>query len=853
MTLDRGGEPLKWMMEEADEQGLSVRLHEVKLDIPHVDVTNSMQANSMRGLLYNFLEILPFLRWREHLSGSESRSKWWPHFGSAREVLPHQSIHWTVNAIRNKDSSKNLAYTPKAIILDDNLEEEDRKKGVIKKEIAWGEFELGENRFGLPDWIDNHQSARLMNILEMRRKPANDKWFDELNGYALGEDPGKPDEIWAYGGPQFLQELLETYRDRKDTVKIIRSIIGFDLELQPSGPMGAPKSTVGYYEKKREQELARRLQDVVIPRAILLLEGWTAQEEHPKWPAQSFWARVRSWFGLSLKDTDESYDALNARWNWDRLPKETRSMDLARLVTDILSDAAKTRFGHVIQDASEKLAKQIIMVIYELLGGRRSSFDPEMPIESAASWEKKKAALAEGALNVAIALLNLGNDYCGMDVADSEIISDLVGMMYDYMAEDDPVKQQLANEASITLVTLTKHLKISDELEVMEKLLHAMEAGKHVDNILRVFRNVSTDVPLYFSLEHIKPISNLMGENADASFILANLASQYDFDIASWDVFNKNEIATRAVSLLDRQDMQVQAAAQLLRSLIDQESNLTKASDEPLNTSIVLPEVFLALTASLREPSRSQLAIDELLATIVRFLLLKPSPGNEIAVSDLEAEISGLTTLALAGNPRAILAVSAAFAHNGDNKERASQYMPSLAQMIALENQKFLKDSMEVVTVLLHAGYSLRSFHAKSVMDAVVAIIRAIYVGQLFAASAPESDWEKEQVIYAAFGLLEALCVDPENRNYLANAGILETVILESSSIYATDETIEQAKAVCRIPKQLAIMHEAQNDDENPAKAEDDQGEVGEAKDNPKNSSEDEGGAQETSSLIPKD
>ncbi|KAG8723252.1 hypothetical protein FRC12_024513 [Ceratobasidium sp. 428] len=92
-TLDRGGEPLKWMMEEAYEQGLSVRLHDVKIGVPHAEVTNSLRANSTRGLLYNFLEILPFLSWKEHLSISRSRSKWRPHFGSAREVLPHQSIH----------------------------------------------------------------------------------------------------------------------------------------------------------------------------------------------------------------------------------------------------------------------------------------------------------------------------------------------------------------------------------------------------------------------------------------------------------------------------------------------------------------------------------------------------------------------------------------------------------------------------------------------------------------------------------------------------------------------------------------------------------------------------------------
>ncbi|KAG8795221.1 hypothetical protein FRC12_016862 [Ceratobasidium sp. 428] len=942
MTLDRGGEPLKWMMEEAYEQGLSVRLHELKLDIPHVKVTNSMRVNSTWGLFYNFLEVVPFISWKEYFSDGKSRSRRWPHLWSAREVLPHQSIHWTVNPSLGKNAPNQLgttetAYIPKAILRDGRNVSEEEDKRNIKKTIKWDEFNVismsERPEFGLPSWTNDHRIARLVNIMKpyiakrneakTRPVPADEQWFAELNNYALGEDPGKPDEIWAYGGPQFLQELLETYQDCKSTVDIIRSIIGLDSDLQLSLPEGVPKSFAGYYGNIREQELAQRLQDVVIPRAILLLEGWTAKEEHPKWPPQSVWASVRNWFGPLFKATDKSYDNLNARWNWDRLPKDTRSMDLARLVTDILSDAAKIRSGHVMQDASEKLAKLIMTVIHDLFGGRRKLLDRKTPIGIVASWEKKEAALAEGALNVVMALLKLGNDapswgvfrdrsttrtirllmhgkeknsilslkamrtaalltqdnFCAVNVAGSGIVLDLVGMMHDYVAEGDPVKQQLANEASITLLTLSKQpwclWQTDNKREIMEKLLDVLKVGKHVNSILEFSKNASVIHPQQFSPEQVKLISDYMDENADASSTLANLASRDDFDMASWDVFNKNQIATKAVQLLSRQDMQVQAAAQLLRSLIDQESNLIKASGEPLNASVVLPEVFLALTASLRVPSRSQLAIDELLVTIVRFLLLKPGPGNKITVSELEAEISGLTTLALAGNPRAILAASAAFAHSEDSRERASQYMLSLAQMITPADQTFLKDSMEVVTVLINADYRLEGFHAKSMMDAVVAIIRAIYVGQLFAEDAPESNLNREEVIYAAFSLLEALCAALENRNYLANTDVFETIILESGSIYATKKIINQAEAVVgRLTEyggnlatkiktlharpsgseiELAITNEAQNDDENPDEVEDNQGEVGEVEGSSEDTSEDEDGAQETSPLIRKD
>ncbi|QRV78733.1 hypothetical protein RhiJN_06748 [Ceratobasidium sp. AG-Ba] len=58
-TLDRGGEPLKWMMEEAQACGLSVRLHDVKIGVPHAEVTNSMRWK------WWILEILP-ISWKEY-------------------------------------------------------------------------------------------------------------------------------------------------------------------------------------------------------------------------------------------------------------------------------------------------------------------------------------------------------------------------------------------------------------------------------------------------------------------------------------------------------------------------------------------------------------------------------------------------------------------------------------------------------------------------------------------------------------------------------------------------------------------------------------------------------------------
>ncbi|KAG8759647.1 hypothetical protein FRC12_009713 [Ceratobasidium sp. 428] len=923
-TLDRGGEPLKWMMEEAYEQGLSVRLHDVKIGVPHAEVTNSLRANSTRGLLYNFLEIVPFLGWKEYLSSGESRSNWRSHSGSPREVLPHQSIHWTVNASRSESDPKNpgttvIAYTPKALILDGDVQE---KKDAKETPTGWNDLNvlldegqsklLSESearkleerrsklqdkvRYGqLPSWTDDYQCTRMVDILKTRPEVVDKQWFARLNDYALGEDPGKPDAIWAYGGPQFLQHLFEAYGDQENTPKIARSIIGFDSKFKPSSPAGGPKSNAKEDEKKREQDLAERLQDMVIPRAILLLEAWAAEYVDSKPPEQNGW-RIQAWFRSLFKD-EKNADSVDAKWNWDRIPKETRSMTLARVVTDILSEAAKTRLTQVLLNASEKMANSIMVVIHEMTGR-------ETPIESAASWEKDKANLAEGALNVIMALMNLGNEaprdvfheegtasairplirakekhpelslqamrtaallsqdlYCGIDLSSPELISDLLGMMHDHITEDELVKQQLANEASVTLATLTKHswccATIDEESELMNKLFQVFEAGKHVDNMLQIFKNVSTDYPGHFLPEHVGMISGCMDKNANASFALANLAAKYDFDITSWDTFNNNEIRRKATDLLSQQDMQAQAAAQLLRNLIEQESSLVKASGEPLSTSVVLPDVFSALTDSLRDPSRSEQAIDELLATTVRFLLLKPNPGNEIAISELEAEISGLTTLALAGNSRAILAVSAAFTHNEEDKERAGRYMLSLTQMISLEDQKFLKDSMEVATVLVNGGYVLQEFHMKGLMDAIVVIIRAIYAGELFAEDAPLSDWDKEKVTYAAFGLFEALCANESNRKYLTTAGMFETIIiLGSTSNYITPDVEEQGKVtVERLTKYEDLIDQIKRLRAQLPKpvGEDCQEEANEVEDNSEDASEDEDETEETSPLIPKD
>jgi hypothetical protein len=55
-NLNRGAEPLKWMMEQAKEQGLNVELHNVKVGMPNAEVTGSL------GGVWWLLEVLPIQR-----------------------------------------------------------------------------------------------------------------------------------------------------------------------------------------------------------------------------------------------------------------------------------------------------------------------------------------------------------------------------------------------------------------------------------------------------------------------------------------------------------------------------------------------------------------------------------------------------------------------------------------------------------------------------------------------------------------------------------------------------------------------------------------------------------------------
>ncbi|QRW07662.1 hypothetical protein RhiLY_06661 [Ceratobasidium sp. AG-Ba] len=659
-TLDRGGEPLKWMMEEAYGRGLSVRMHDVKLGFPHAEVTDSM-----RKLKWLVLEVLPFLGWRNYLPNGEPRSSWRPHLMRAREVLPYHSIHWTVKSSLEQAKSgdeKNL-YSPKAIALEQsNSVTSKEKTKVIQR--TWKEMRDAEPMLGRPDWTDDDESLRMMDILLDKNPLDKDQWFKDLCSYALPDkssadvESPKAAGIWPYGGPRFIQDLFKDYPDKPEIKEIARSIIGFDSALNWNKLPPPPKPTDVIDESSLEQDiktdLAVRLRDMVIPRVGLLLKQWakeTQKDTHaqvkPGWKG-----RFLGLFKSQEANTSDD-NPVDVNWDWNRIEKENRSMAMAGVAVNVIVDITKSKYSQVLQEASGEIARLVLWAMFELTGR------PADVVETASDWKQDKAELAEAILSSMIALfpydgtkdafqidsagsilhplvaagdshptlalqamrtaaLLVEDFYCGMDVGRPELILKLAETMCGVWQENEPVKQQLADQALSTMVKLSTHTWCNSQIsnqDVLDQIFKLLEDGKYVNDILRVFKNVSADYPENIGTEKIGELVKLMRDNTDASLTLANIASQSAdyFGTELFEAYSQAEVAKDIVVLLNHEDdAYIQSVALLLANLINQEGELRK-KNEAMERYLVVPEISQALATSLGAPARSQATIDILL------------------------------------------------------------------------------------------------------------------------------------------------------------------------------------------------------------------------------------------------
>ncbi|QRV93518.1 hypothetical protein RhiJN_21536 [Ceratobasidium sp. AG-Ba] len=840
-TLDRGGEPLKWMMEQAFARGLSVRMHDVKLGLPHAEVTDSM-----RKLKWLVLEVLPFLGWKNYLPDGKPQSSWRPHLMRAREKLPEHSIHWTVAASLVQDSRRKGAdsYHPKAIVM------ENVSSGIA--ESSWESIGAAGDLSKTPYWADDNQSIRMFEILLNQPSQGNAQWYEKLCRYVLPaikrdgntndtgggkgdtvgrknleqalpyesrmfpryvwqDEPGNAAAIWHYGGPRFLHDLFQNYPEGTSNVEIARSIIGFGAtlkwnELPPAPKPGSSLESPPPPEQDVCTDLAVRLRDMVIPRISLLLEQWAAgpPEDDETKPARKY--KILELFKAPKLDPNEP-NPVDVNWDWDQVEKEGRSIKLACVVFTMIVDITKSKYAQVVKDASGPLADLVLKAMVALT---------ELPGE-VLDWKEDKAALAEAILRamgalfeyddpkevfhtgktreiissfvgareihpslarqaICTAALLVQDFYCGTNLAVPELIVKLAETMSNVRLGDDSIKQQLADEASSTLVKLSAHpwcSRMISEGGALSQLFELFGEGLYVDEILRVFKNVSTDYPENFPIENIGDLVKLMSKNPDASLALANIATQSEetFDITFLESYCQAGVANEIVTLLNHQDdAYVQAAALLVANLIDQEAVIRK-KNKIAERYLVVPEISQALAASLGTSSRSQATIDILLKATSKYALQASIPDDLLTV---------VAPLASTGDKQAILTVISSAAYDESEREGIDRYLPTLFEMLVPSDEVHLKESMEALTILVKNGYNLPDPYPRVAVEKVAGVLQSATDGTFY--TSDELYWIRDNVLTVALDLVEALCNNLLTANHVIQLSLLREVVLGLAS-----------------------------------------------------------------------
>ncbi|KAG8706177.1 hypothetical protein FRC08_001226 [Ceratobasidium sp. 394] len=355
--LNLGAEPLKWMMEEAQAAGLSVKQHDVTMGIPNADITGSL------NVIWWLLEIMPISRRSYSADGQTSNMKWTPHRGRGRKVIPGHHIHWTVRASLNKpgdgaNSDKPLpqfTYEPKArlrqadntkLTWEDMLIEQ--PTAPTADSVPPGEESPGETR--KPAWeggkylIDAIDLVKYGRSLERLNQDDSERWVEKLWDYLVKD--GKPELIWTYGGPSLLHQVAAIPQCQRARA-IIRSVVGlkYDPESQvkkqkQQGPSIPVSDNTGNSISDLD---SAQLLSYVTPRVCILLRQWTADklpQPNISSAANSLMSKVLSVLKLKSKIRDEPPPA-EVDWSIEYIPKQDRSYQLARIAVDMVLDLLK--------------------------------------------------------------------------------------------------------------------------------------------------------------------------------------------------------------------------------------------------------------------------------------------------------------------------------------------------------------------------------------------------------------------------------------------------------------------------------------------------------------------------------
>ncbi|QRV93514.1 hypothetical protein RhiJN_21532 [Ceratobasidium sp. AG-Ba] len=510
------------------------------------------------------------------------------------------------------------------------------------------------------------------------------------------------------------------------------------------------------------------------------------------------------------------------QWNWNRIGRKERSGHMARAVTDILVEIAQSKYARIMQGASRELAALVLDAISILL-----CLNKKKKFATVSHWGEEETVFAEGLLKSIEALFKYGvaaslprnppgidssadaanlvflrfeiscilqplilawesrpdltlsamrisrilveDIRFGNEMVDFHLLDHLVGIVRSNQFEEGIEKQQLAEEAALTMAKFSRHEYIGYTFDPhLAQLFGWLREGKYSNYILEAFKNITTIYAGSFGTETIKDLTSMMKTSPDASFVLANIAKRTppQFDIKFLEAYRHAGTMNEISGLLNHEnDTYVQATASLLANLI--EGDMQKASKHHTERFVVSHEISEVLAASLERPARSQEAVRELQRAAMQFALQDSLPSGLLAA---------LVPSVSVGDKQAILAVLASAAYDQSQRQEANQHLPTLFEMITPVNELLLKESMQVATVIFKNGYILPDPYPRLAVERVAGIIKSANDGTFYATG--ELYKGRNHVLTSALELVEALCNNPLSEAHVIDLALLKTVAL---------------------------------------------------------------------------
>ncbi|QRV96021.1 hypothetical protein RhiJN_24039 [Ceratobasidium sp. AG-Ba] len=251
VELNRGTEPLVWMMNEAEEAGLVVDSKNLGDGVKRARVIPSL----VKG--WWLLEILPLNRLSYTSKGPDrERVISQPHLGRGRKIPKNHKLHYSVLA-NHLQTENGKVYTPRASY---NVQGTNGS-GSLKlkwKEIFEDAQEPGRNQI---QWEGDYKIIEVLRVVReadikltesARSAGINDsEWLRSVQALVADEVSAKM--IWEYGGIQFLLKVAQ-FEDNDGLIpEIVRVVIGMtttrpkvETPVSPASPGRFRRATNGF-------------------------------------------------------------------------------------------------------------------------------------------------------------------------------------------------------------------------------------------------------------------------------------------------------------------------------------------------------------------------------------------------------------------------------------------------------------------------------------------------------------------------------------------------------------------------------------------------------------------------------